>query len=208
MGGCPIDQYQNAPRVGKSLTSRWAGYAHDTEFHSCLLTLCLKCFVVTVRIMNQILDIASLLANFHPNSLDFIRQLQRWIGGIDWWRWLVKCQLARNMDQWLIPSMWQLKSEAPSLFKDGFSTRSQMASRTPCSKHCSSWSRIITFLTLDQSSPSVNTTNSSLQLPDEVQWVRMKICKQANYIQYLIHNSNRVFFDWMIDNIHQYLFCS
>ena len=45
-----------------------------------------------VRIINQILDIVCLLANFHPNSLDFIRQLQRWIGGIDWWRWLVKCQ--------------------------------------------------------------------------------------------------------------------
>ena len=36
-----------------------------------------------VRIINQILDIVCLLANFHPNSLDFIRQLQRWIGCID-----------------------------------------------------------------------------------------------------------------------------
>ena len=98
-----------------------------------------------VRIMNQILDIVCLLANFHPNSLDFIRQLQRWIGGIDWWRWLVKCQLARNIDQWLVPSVWHLESEAPRLFKDGFSTRSQMASRTPRSNHRSSRSRIITF---------------------------------------------------------------
>ena len=48
-----------------------------------------------VRIINQILDIVCLLANFHPNSLDFIRQLQRWIGGIDWWRWLVKCQFEK-----------------------------------------------------------------------------------------------------------------
>ena len=55
------------------------------------------------RIMNQIPDIVSLLANFHPNSLDFIRQLQRWTGGIDWWRWLVKCQLARNIDQYSLP---------------------------------------------------------------------------------------------------------
>ena len=34
-----------------------------------------------VRIMNQILDKVCLLANFHLNPLDFIRQLQRWIGG-------------------------------------------------------------------------------------------------------------------------------
>ena len=56
-----------------------------------------------VRIMNQILDTVCLLADFHPNSLDFIRQLQRWIGGIDWWRWLVKCQLARNigLSEWV-----------------------------------------------------------------------------------------------------------
>ena len=68
-----------------------------------------------VRIINQILDIVCLLAKFHPNSLDFIRQLQRWIGGIDWWRWLVKCQLARNIDQLLVPNVWQLESEAPAL---------------------------------------------------------------------------------------------
>ena len=45
-----------------------------------------------------------LTCKFYPNSLDFIRQLQRWIGGIDWWRWLVKCQLARNF--WTHKNIW------------------------------------------------------------------------------------------------------
>ena len=70
---------------------------------------------------------------------------QRWIGCIDWWRWPVKSQLARNIDQWLAPRVWQLKSEAPCFLKEGFSTRSQVASRTPHSNHHSSRSRITTF---------------------------------------------------------------
>ena len=56
-----------------------------------------------VGVMNQILDIVCLLANFHPSSLDFIRQLQRWIGGIEWWKWLIKCQLARDIDHITLP---------------------------------------------------------------------------------------------------------
>ena len=47
-------------------------------------------------------------------------------------------------------------------------------------------------LTSDQSTTPINTTNSSLQLPEEIQWDWMKICKKAIFVQYLVYNSNLI----------------
>ena len=85
-----------------------------------------------------------------PDALSFrIRQLQRWWAGcIDWRRWLVKCQLV-----WLTTKIER---------------HIQIAIIT---SHVTGTGPIINqySLTLDQSSPSINSTNSSsfLQLPDE-----------------------------------------
>ena len=122
-----------------------------------------------VKIINQILDMVCLLANFYPISLDFFRQLQRWTGSIDWSCWLVTCQLARNIDQWFVRSVWQLKAEAPCLFRDDFSTLSQMASRTTRSNHRSSRS-IIDQYSLPMDMWPVNNSNPYYQFISAVAW--------------------------------------
>ena len=133
-----------------------------------------------VRIMTQILDIVCLQSNIHPLSFDFFRQLQRWIGNIDWNCQLVTCQLPKNIDQWLVPSMW-------SIFLANWHVTSQLAIDL---SHVNWQGILITCqLTCDKSTTPINTINPSLQLPEEIQWDWTKICKLANYVQYLICNS-------------------
>ena len=163
--------------------------------------------------MNQILDIVAYLQIFiqtHWTSSGNCRdELVVLIGGDDWssvnWQGILISDWSQVCDNWNL--------RPPRLFKDGFSTRSQMASGTTVPPNlglshppyqfdvqmflcverlqsllgtprswgvcvdCGSFKETECQLTLDQSSLPISTTNSSLQLPDKVQWVWMKICK-------------------------------
>ena len=140
--------------------------------------------------------LSNLLVNFHQNSLDFMRQLQRWVGTIDWWRWWpIMCLLARGYCSVNDPMRVTAEIWGPALSKtSGHQIKTEdvvildleercVPEREKVLKPFLNKRRGLRFqsircqLTLDQSSsPSINIPNLSLQLPDEVQWVWMKIC--------------------------------
>ena len=145
------------------------------RYQKCLYTL-----YPGVRIINQILDKVCLLWNFHPISLDFFRQLQRWIGG--YWLELLTGHVSIGKEYWsVIGSRHVIVGNAGPRV---------------CSRRVSP---NVPRMTSDQSIPPIHLC-SYLKKSNEIGW-KFARKQTLSSIWFIILT---LFYDWMIDNIHQH----
>ena len=135
-----------------------------------------------VRIINQILDKVCLLGNFHPISLDFFRQLQRWIGG--YWLELLTGHVSIGKEYWsVIGSRHVIVGNAGPCV---------------CSRRVSP---NVPRMTSDQSIPPIHLC-SYLKKSNEIGW---KFAREQTLSSiWFIILTLFYMYDWMIDNIHQH----
>ena len=135
-----------------------------------------------VRIINQILDKVCLLGNFHPISLDFFRQLQRWIGG--YWLELLTGHVSVGKEYWsVIGSRHVIVGNAGPCV---------------CSRRVSP---NVPRMTSGQSIPPIHLC-SYLKKSNEIGW---KFAREQTLSSiWFIILTLFYMYDWMIDNIHQH----